>query len=76
MMQEWAKASVKNRSDLEYYGVGYCYHCLGEVWIKDIEEWTDNNLTASCPHCAMETVMPGIIDEAKMREYREEAFGE
>ena len=34
-----------------------CFHCLRTFESKDIKEWTDNNETALCPYCGIDSVL-------------------
>jgi len=34
-----------------------CYHCAKIFTIQDITEWTDNNDTALCPFCNVDSVI-------------------
>jgi 5-methylcytosine-specific restriction endonuclease McrA len=35
-----------------------CFFCGETFTARQITEWTDNNLTALCPHCHMDAVVP------------------
>jgi NAD-dependent SIR2 family protein deacetylase len=35
-----------------------CYNCGESFTPEQIVEWTDKNLTALCPHCHMDAVVP------------------
>lgn len=40
-----------------------CFFCFRYHKVTDIEEWCDNGLTAQCPWCTIDCVLPGIIDK-------------
>lgn len=54
--------SMKNREAVEKSEQCGCYHCLSVFESKDIADWTDNNQTALCPNCAVDTVIPDVSD--------------
>lgn len=41
----------------------YCYYCLSTFNKEDIIEYIDNDKTALCPHCKVDTVLPDSIDD-------------
>ena len=34
-----------------------CYGCLNIIQVKDIEFWTDDDETALCPKCTLDTLL-------------------
>lgn len=47
----------KNRKQLEEsLGPLGCFHCYKILHVSEIEEWTDENMTALCPHCGVDAV--------------------
>jgi len=36
-----------------------CFHCLSEFSPENISEYWDSGQTATCPHCHLDTVLPG-----------------
>lgn len=52
--------SFKNRLELEKAGQCACYYCFSTYPVTDIEEddWTDERLTAICPICQIDAVVP------------------
>ena len=52
--------SFKTRDLLEIENVGSCFDCLKTVAYDEITRWTDDGQTAICPHCSIDSVLPGI----------------
>ena len=55
-----SKLSFKNKDKL--IDDISCYFCFRYHKVTDITDWADKSLTALCPHCDMDTILPGIID--------------
>lgn len=51
-----------------------CYYCLEIVNGTDITETCDNGLTAICPKCGIDSLLPGIIDENLLEQGNEMWF--
>lgn len=49
--------SSKNRSEIENSRFCRCLCCLVEFSKKSIKEWTDNDQTAICPKCGVDSVI-------------------
>jgi len=41
-----------------------CYYCLNSVNGSDITETCDGGLTAICPECGIDSLLPDIVDES------------
>lgn len=41
-----------------------CFYCYKRYDVSEINEWIDddNGLTAQCPHCKVDSVIPAIIE--------------
>lgn len=57
-----------NRLLLKMFKTGSCFHCLQKCTYDQIDEWMDEKvgdfgLTAMCPHCHIDTVLPGDYDK-------------
>lgn len=51
------RASIHHRKQLENSSVCGCFFC-GEIFSpKEIQEWVDNNDTALCPYCGIDSVL-------------------
>lgn len=51
--------SVHNRKLLEKEE-GVCYYCFSEVQFDDVITWTDDNTTAVCPYCGVDSIVAGL----------------
>jgi NAD-dependent SIR2 family protein deacetylase len=52
-----------NRNIIENSNKCYCFHC-GKIFEKDdIKEYIDNGVTALCPDCGVDSVIPDSVDE-------------
>lgn len=51
-------SAFKNKQFVETSQTCGCYHCLKVIQTKDIEFWTDDDETALCPKCTLDTLIP------------------
>lgn len=51
------KASFKNRESIEKSQTCACFYCGSVFSPSMIEEWTDGEQTAICPHCGIDSVL-------------------
>lgn len=60
------KRAFKNKSELVESDYAGCYHCIRIFPSKDIKEWVDDDQTAICPLCLVDSVVPYsiFIDES------------
>ena len=49
--------SIKNKILIEKSKYACCYFCRERFSVSEIHEWIDNNQTALCPRCDMDTVL-------------------
>jgi hypothetical protein len=54
--------AIHNRPSLEKVDKCGCYCCLAIFNPKDIKEWVDNDDTAMCPYCEIDSVIPECND--------------
>lgn len=40
---------------------GGCFYCKNYFETEEIVEWIDNDETALCPRCGIDSVLPGMI---------------
>lgn len=73
------KLATRNRERLQNSEKAACYYCLETFAADSIEEWTDDDETALCPKCGIDSV---VADDGKalpsleqLREWNEESFG-
>ena len=51
-------ASSRHRLQLEHAEKCGCFYCLKTFPVTEIEEWIDNDQTALCPKCGIDSVIP------------------
>jgi hypothetical protein len=51
------KLAIKNRNEVESSKVCGCYHCIKIFNVENITEWTDQNKTALCPFCNVDSII-------------------
>jgi len=74
-VKQAATLSFKNREALEQSNFCSCYHCSAKFDVKEIKEWTDGDVTAICPKCNIDAVIPGSIPDQTLKQMREYWFG-
>lgn len=74
MVSDQNKLSWKSRAKIFENGSGSCYYCLMHFFATDIKEWVDGGLTALCPICGIDSVVPGRIDSETLLKWNEESF--
>jgi len=74
-VKQAATLAFKNREALEEVNFCSCYQCAKKFTIEDIKEWTDGNVTAICPHCGVDSVLPGNITDETLKQMKEYWFG-
>ena len=65
--------SINNRSAVLGAACG-CYFCMRTFNGNEVRDWTDNGLTALCPHCGIDSVLPGQTDADFLRRACEHWF--
>ena len=56
--REAHKLSSLHRGDVEKSVVVGCFYCCQIFPPTEIEEWIDDDQTALCPHCGIDSVLP------------------
>lgn len=51
------KHSSHHRAELEESEICGCFYCLEIYPPKEIQEWIDDEITAQCPHCGIDSVI-------------------
>ena len=80
-LQELHRHCTSNKTLLEQSASAGCFYCLRIFEPKEITEWINdkNGLTAVCPYCGIDSVLPGEIaelSEDKLKKMNEFWFGE
>jgi len=67
--------AMRNRKQVETNKNVGCYHCLKIFPATDIKEYTDNETTALCPHCQVDSIIPEKavqnLNEATLKDMRD-----
>lgn len=54
--------SFDNREALGKSALFGCFFCISTDASPRIKKWTDNGVTALCPRCGIDAVLPGVTD--------------
>ncbi len=57
-MKKYLTQTIYNREVLSEIDFCYCAYCKRKIKTVEIEEWTDDTLTAICPHCKVDAIIP------------------
>lgn len=60
--------SFKNKKDIQAETTCGCYYCCRTFTGNEIKEWVDGGTTAMCPHCNIDSVVPGMINKNDLEE--------
>jgi PHP family Zn ribbon phosphoesterase len=55
--------NYNNIEELDKYEEAGCYYCLKVFHVDEILEYIDNSTTALCPHCGIDSVVPGVTNK-------------
>lgn len=58
MIKEAHKYSIRNIPELAKSKMAGCYYCRSTFQSSAVTETTDNGMTALCPKCGMDSVLP------------------
>lgn len=70
--------SFGNKKDLENATHASCFCCLDVFETSEIEEYVPERgglWTALCPSCGIDAVVPGIIEQQLLTDWRTKMFG-
>ncbi len=74
------KLCTRNREALEKVERAGCFYCLSTFAPSEIEEWIDEEGTALCPRCGIDSVLTETddypLDEAFLRKMQVFWFGD
>lgn len=51
------RRSTHHRKELEQSEVCGCFYCLATFVAREVEEWIDDDGTALCPRCGVDSVL-------------------
>jgi hypothetical protein len=66
--------SLRNRDHMTAGTACGCFYCEAVFTADEIREWVDDELTALCPRCGIDSVLPGVTDAATLHDLHERAF--
>lgn len=73
-IEDACKFSAGNRASVaQAVNVG-CYFCLRTFAAGEVKEWVDQDNTALCPHCGIDSVLPEVTDTAFLSAAHEHWF--
>ena len=75
-IKQAASLAFKNKEAIQATKVCSCFACVQTFETEEIKEWTDNHLTALCPNCRIDAVLPIKVDEGHLKKIREYWFSE
>lgn len=66
--EELHNLTFKNKEILKKYKKCLCIYCGKEFDVSEIDSWVKdkNNLTAQCPYCFIDSVIPKKIDNQEI----------
>jgi hypothetical protein len=67
----FGKMSFKNKELIETSDECSCYHCLKTFKKKEIKHWVDDDQTALCPKCGIDSVLNFVPDMLSLNKVRE-----
>jgi hypothetical protein len=56
-----SELSFRNRSALSKSNICSCFYCLSKISPNEIKEWIDDDETALCPKCGIDSLVPGDV---------------
>lgn len=57
MINTFPQLAMKNKNSLSFCTKVGCFHCMKIYEKQEIKEYTDNNETAICPYCQVDSVI-------------------
>jgi hypothetical protein len=66
--------SIRNRSAIFKIGSCSCFFCMRRFGASLITEWTDGGDTAICPHCGIDSLLPGNVGTEELYRMNERWF--
>lgn len=59
--------SINNKDQIKRFKQCGCYYCQTSFDSSEISEWIDIGLTACCPNCGVDSVLPGITNKRVLK---------
>lgn len=76
--KKWHKLCFENKTLLQNAKRCACFYCGGRFDVSEIESWIEDNngLTAQCPKCDIDSVIPAVIDGKEVTNEELKIMGE
>lgn len=74
IIEEATSMAWKNKSKIKEGMICSCYYCLSKYDGSEIAEYVDNEQTAVCPKCSIDSVIPEDVDEEILMEINKRWF--
>jgi len=71
-----ADGSWRNRRRLTPGTACGCFNCQATFPAEDVQSWVDDGLTALCPRCGVDSVVPGVTDAAVLQDVHHHRLGQ
>jgi hypothetical protein len=68
--------SRHNRSRMIPGTICGCFHCQTIFLAEEVSRWIDDELTALCPRCGVDAVLPGVTDLTTLRDLHDYAYSQ
>jgi len=76
-IEQACRASRRNRAKVQAAKECGCYFCLRSFPSTDVVDWADlDEMTALCPHCGIDSVLPSVTDKEALIAANERWFCE
>ena len=75
MSTSYLNRATNNRQAVQQSTECVCVYCCVKFHPSTIEEWVDDDLTAVCPHCDVDAVVPAPYTDDDIRRWHQEGFG-
>jgi len=67
-------ASWKSRHKIEREGTASCFHCKKKMKVEEVVDWLDDELTGMCPHCGIDSLLPGEVSDELLSAMKKKWF--
>lgn len=61
-------------SEMKLQRYASCFYCLKRTDVENIFLWVDCSLTATCPGCHVDAMLPGEYDQEVLKQMHKEYF--
>lgn len=60
-VNNFPKIAIRNRQEIEQSQNCGCYNCIKIFSVNEVVKWTDQNRTALCPFCSVDSLIPDSV---------------